>query len=239
MPKARHLRSAPITEAMIDIRVKASPNFKASALVQLGESLRNRFPKAEERRGGKISFQFAPSSPSPPVVEDLGLQGLLLRTEDEKTAAQFRNDGFTLNRLRPYSSWEEIFPVAMELWLQYAAATRPQVATRLALRYINHFEMPSTVEDFDELLSAGPVIPAGLPQFVSSFLTRVTIHDPQTKAAAHISQTLEVKGSAQRPTLLSNDTSNPHHSRPFVWGLAQSRLERRCESNPQTVSLRC
>ncbi len=191
MPQPRHLRSAPITEAIIDLRVKANPELHVEQFSSLRSTLSNRFPKVEERRGGRITFQFS-ATPPKPTVEDLGPQGLFFKSADEKLIAQFRLDGFTLNRLKPYTSWEELIPIAMELWTVYCETASPQAVTRLALRYINHVPLPPDLTDFDKYLRAAPTVPSELPQDVSAFFSRVTIHDPDKDLAAHIVQTLEI-----------------------------------------------
>src|SRR5262249_50624374 len=109
MPIARHLRDAPITEAIIDFRVKARSAFDPKEFNRLKPELLARFPKMDEARFGSITFQFPPTGATPPVMEAQGLQGVLFRSADEKLVTQFRTDGFTLNRLKPYSSWEELF----------------------------------------------------------------------------------------------------------------------------------
>src|SRR5579859_7697680 len=111
MPTPRHLREAPITEAIIDFRVKSRAGLDPAVFSGVRPSLADRFPRLNEQRGGKITFEFAPGAATPPVTEDLGLQGLFFRSADEKMIAQFRTDGFTLNRLRPYTSWNELFPL--------------------------------------------------------------------------------------------------------------------------------
>ncbi|MBI4408948.1 MAG: TIGR04255 family protein [Gemmatimonadetes bacterium] len=123
MAKPRHLRNAPITEAIIDVRVKSRKDF------------------APERFG-------------------------------------------------TYTSWEELSPQAFALWRQYVAVAEPESVTRLALRYINHIPLPLSIE-LTDYLTAGPVIPPELPQYLEAFLTQVLIHDPTTEVAATIRQTLE------------------------------------------------
>ena len=114
MPTPRHLQNAPITEAIIDFRVKARPDLRAEDFAGVKDQLSNRLPKLEEMRGLQATFQVLKGKGQPPLVQDLGLQGYFFKSQDEKVIAQFRIDGFTLNRLRPYTSWEDIFPQAME-----------------------------------------------------------------------------------------------------------------------------
>ena len=205
MPTPRHLQTAPITEAIIDFRVKARPDLRAEDFGAVKDRLAARLPKVEERRGLQARIELLKAKgeqPGPPLVQDLGLQGYFFRSQDEKIIAQFRIDGFTLNRLRPYTSWEDIFPQAMELWELYLKVAKPVEAVRLAARYINHVSLPPGVQKFGDYLRGSPVIPPELPQYTSSFLTRVTIHDPLNDIAAHVTQALQPTGSAQRLTVI-------------------------------------
>ena len=120
------------------------------------------------------------------------------KTSDEKTIVQFRADGFTFNRLRPYTSWEGIFPQAFELWGLYCSVAKPEVVTRLAVRYINRIELPSGPVSMEKFFRAAAVIPPELPQTISGFLTRVTIHDSETDMAAHIAQALEAGATGKQ-----------------------------------------
>src|SRR5436190_21056320 len=86
--------------------------------------------------------------------------GLLFYSEDEKAVVQFRLDGFTFNKLQPYSSWEEIFPETWRLWALYQSAIGNVQITRLAVRYINRLALPSG--DFGRYLTALPQLPAEL-----------------------------------------------------------------------------
>jgi len=201
----RHLKNAPITEAIIDVRVKARANFRAEEFAALRPQLSNQFPKMEEQRGKEALLQLVAKETKPPIIQDLGLRGLFFKTADEKSIAQFRIDGFTFNRLKPYTSWEEIFPLAMELWERYRRLAEPEAVTRLAVRYINPIPLIPSTGDFAEYLRAAPVIPPELPQHVSRFVSRITIHDPDTHLAANIGQVLEVKADKSITLILDID----------------------------------
>ena len=202
MPEPRPLGKAPIVEAIVDLRVQARTDLQADEFAGLQDILGDRFPNVEKRIGGNVTIVFGPSGPKMPLVEELGLQGYLFRSDDAKLIAQFRVDGFTLNRLRPYTSWKELLPVAMELWEQYCAVAKPRSVTRLALRYINRIQLPADLTWFGEYLRAPPVVPRELPQNIGAFFSRVTIHDPTKGVSAHILQTLEANPEEPGPTLL-------------------------------------
>jgi uncharacterized protein (TIGR04255 family) len=201
VPQIRHLRSAPITEAIFDFRVKAANDFHAEDFISLNPILSERFPKIIEARGGQVTIGFKPGAPDV-TTQDFGLQGYFFTTEDEKLTAQFRIDGFTLNRLAPYTSWDELFPIAKELWEQYRDVATPQAVTRLAIRYINRIPHPGPEINFEDYLRAGPVIPAELPQTTPAFLLQVQIYDAERDVAANVIQRLEASLAEQKYTVI-------------------------------------
>lgn len=202
MPEPRHLSSAPITEAIIDVRVKVRADFNPSTFLGIHAQISDRFPIKEERKGSQVTFRVGSAGSSGPEFQDLGTQGFFFKSSDEKLIAQFRNDGFTLNRLKPYIGWDDLFPVAVDLWNLYVATAAPEAVTRIALRYINHITLPDRPIELDDFLLAVPPVPRELPQFIGAFQSRITIHDPEAGYAAHIAQSLEPGPKGSGPTLL-------------------------------------
>lgn len=188
----RYLPNAPITEAIVDIQAKPSETFQVDRFVRLTSELRERYPTVQQRRAGRAELQIKDDRLSTTATEP-ALVGYFFKSEDQLNVAQFRVDGFTFNRLRPYASWELIFPEAMKLWRLYFRIADPKLVTRIALRYINHLRLPLPIDDFERYLTAPPMVPQGLPQRLSGFLTRVVIHDPERGLAANVTQALELR----------------------------------------------
>lgn len=191
MPGVRHLQNAPITEAIFDLRVKARHDFDPHSFTALEAVLKTRFPRFEQRRVKRATFQILEGKPQPTVVEDLGSQGYFLHSSDGKLIAQFRVDGFTLNRLKPYTSWSDLYPTVKDLWRHYCEVAKPEVVTRLAVRYVNQIALRTDAQHFRDALTTFPAIPDSLPQEISGFLIRVTIKEPSKGIAAHLLQSLE------------------------------------------------
>jgi uncharacterized protein (TIGR04255 family) len=191
MARKRHLNNAPITEALIDFRVVTPTSFSAEAFLSLKPILAERYPIVEERRGFETQFALGKGSPPKSQFKDLGIHGYFFKTSDGLHIAQFRSDGFTFNRLKPYTAWENILPEALRIWKLYIDVVSPESVSRLAVRYINHIAIPSPVGDFSNYLTTPPMVPSELPQNVSSFLVRLVIHDSNLELAANITQALE------------------------------------------------
>jgi len=188
----RHLSNAPITEALVDIRVKLPPNIDVDKLKAMGELISDRYPKEQKRMRfeGQIEFNF--KSGKPPEHKDTTswIDGYMYNSEDGKYVVQVRLDGFTVSRLEPYETWENLRNEAFRLWEHYVKIASPEIITRVALRYINRLELPLSMGDFKEYLTSPPTVPKNLPQKIESFLMRVVIPGESIKAFSFITQPL-------------------------------------------------
>ena len=191
MAVPRHLASAPITEAILDIRVKLPADFDVEKLKSAQSLISGGYPKVTERRRFEGQVQFSVGGPPKQVALDKGPDGYLFTSTDSKQIVQFRLDGFTFNRLKPYETWESMRDEGYRLWQHYVDIASPELITRVALRYINHLKIPLPTGNFADYLVAPPTVPGQLPHIVTSFLTRVVIIDSSIGAAANISQALD------------------------------------------------
>lgn len=191
MAEVKHLNNAPITEAIIDFRVKLPPEFNVEAFRKLKKTIGDRFPKVEERKLFSSQLRIKKGKPQPPSAEYHGVQGYFFRPEDDKKVAQFRIDGFTFSLLKPYTHWEEMFAEARELWEMYSEIAQPEAVTRLAVRYINHINIPLPVDDLSDYFTASPEIPDNIQGVISGFLSKVIVYDQKMDVSTNIVQALE------------------------------------------------
>ena len=150
-----------------------------------------------------LSLRLQPGVPAQGKSEEPQLNGMFFRTEDKLTLVQFRVDGFTYNRLRPYTSWEQIWPSAYTRWKQYEEVAQPNAVLRLALRYINEFDKPLTF-NFLDVLTFEPPLPASLSPLVSieQYTARVSVKTKDGELRAHISQGADRKRGSDSTSLL-------------------------------------
>ena len=198
------LKKAPITEALIDIRVKLPPELDVKNIDSIYESIKKEYPEKQEQRISQVRFELKAGEDLLKPVNSK-IHGYRYISSDKKQILQARLDGFTFSRLHPYIKWEELRNEAHRLWLLYKDITCPDSITRVALRYINNLNIPLPIRDFDDYLTAPPIVPEGLPQGVSSFLTRVVIHEPSIGANAIITQALEQVVGEVAPVILDID----------------------------------
>lgn len=190
MAEQRHLDKAPITEALIDFRVKLRSGFNIVEFSSLEETLRDTYPSMRKMYRFEGEFKVEGSKVGT-TREDTRLHGYSFRSDDGKNVVQFREDGFTFNRLYPYTNWKDVSAEAERLWGVYLAKAPVELVTRIAVRYINQLNIPLPITDFAKYLTAPPSIPTTLPQEVSHFLTRMVVHDRESGAIANITQALQ------------------------------------------------
>lgn len=178
--------NAPITEGLIDIRVQLSSQTSLADLENLHEKIKPQYPGKRTRRmmHGTVEFKADESVPVTKAQSDI--VGYLFSSSDEKQVVQFRLDGFTFSRLRPYTRWEQVYPEAVRLWEIYRDGTSPVALTRLAVRYINSIEIPLKAFDYDDYFTAAPKIPSELPQALQTFFTRIVVPFQERNAWAAI-----------------------------------------------------
>ena len=75
----RHLRNAPVIEALIDFRVKARSGFQAEEFGSLRARLADRLPKVNEHRGVRVTLGVIKGQFQPPVSEAPALGGYFFK----------------------------------------------------------------------------------------------------------------------------------------------------------------
>ncbi len=191
MAKIRHLDKAPITEAIIDFRVKLSIDFQVKTFLDLKKYKGDQFPNYRERRAFKGGIRIKNGKPESQFAEDQGIHGYFFTTADEKKVAQFRIDGFTYSHLKPYSDWEMLRDEAKELWKIYHSMTKPEAITRIAVRFLNHLDIPLPITDLSNYLTAPPKVPDDTPGVISNFLSRIVVYNQDSDIATNIIQALD------------------------------------------------
>ena len=130
MARRRHLERAPITEALINFRVELSEGFHPDRFDQLADVFRHRFPKKASQKVLHAGFGVR-NGQTLTQAQELQHRGLILKTKRELEIMQLRLDGFTFNRLRPYTSWEQIFPESVQI-LEEVSGSRESLSSGLA-----------------------------------------------------------------------------------------------------------
>lgn len=163
MPERKHYSKAPITEAIIDLRIVQTPGFSLDGLAPLRKILADRYPNQEEEHVQYRRMSFVGSD----LLQAGGgqqLNGFRFISKDKRETLSTRLDGFAFIVRAPYARWETFRDEARRLWNVYRSVTEVESITRVALRYINRIDIPSTSAQLEKYLRTYPQVSADMPQ---------------------------------------------------------------------------
>jgi uncharacterized protein (TIGR04255 family) len=167
---------APITEALLDIRVELPPSFEFSKLGNLYKAVNSDYPRFENTLAIENNLLTGQSITHQTTTTFTGFR---FWHKHQKQVIQAQLDGFTFSRLTPYEGWEAFSKEAKRLWEIYCEVTEPQHITRIALRYINRFDFPLPMQDFSDYLRTTPNVPSDLTDGISDYLMQLRIPEPE------------------------------------------------------------
>ena len=183
-----YLRNAPVVEAIIEIRARMPSPASAANFDDFRGRLKSKYPKAQQIRFVSSQLQFEGEAGMRNDVSH-SIVGVRLDDADEKWVVQGKSDGLTVSRLTPYRSWSDLVTVVRSLWPIYVAVFNPELVVRLGVRYINIIPLPDGRSiDLDSVLTAAPRVPAGLPQDLAEFMSRVVVPMPDNGIVLTITQ---------------------------------------------------
>jgi uncharacterized protein (TIGR04255 family) len=187
MEQATHYSRSPIIEARIEIKVKLSPETEVTNLMQIASEIESEY---------EIEHQYFNINGQITVDSDLIVSasannspaGYSFLAENKQRRIQARLDGFTFSQSTPYSGWVDFQETARNLWEIYDRATNPIEIERLALRYINRIEIPSTNVSLKDYFTNFPEISPDLQKTLGTYIMHLQIPIEDVNSVAHITQ---------------------------------------------------
>lgn len=161
--KTKRYKNAPITEAVIEIRVQPPTSVDSAALQGLAQSLKADFPKQAPMQFVAMGIAQKPDQKFQPSISQ-SVVGVRLSKTDDSRVLQIRHEGFAYSHMPPYTDWATFRGEAQLLWKRYRNIYPDAKLTRCALRYINRIDIPEPrIEPYD-YFGLYPKVPEALPQ---------------------------------------------------------------------------
>lgn len=167
-------RKAPITEALIDIRVEMLSETTLSTLLEIYSQIQEEYPIREEMFAVKGKLEFGSSISTTTSQTAIGYRFI---STDGQQILQARLDGFTFSRIAPYEAWDLFRDEAYRLWHLYKTITNFNLVKRVAIRYVNRLDLPHNQSyfDFKDYLRTVPEVSTDLPQGLSGYFMQLQI----------------------------------------------------------------
>lgn len=166
---------APITEALIDIRVEPLPSSMIQVLEDIHASVKGQYP--EKQRRVHLEGRFSGGEEVGAVARQ-EVVGFSFRSNAGDQIFQARLDGFTCSRLRPYGKWSELRDQARNLWSIYRKTIGSQKIIRVAVRYVNQIDIPLREIDYKDYFLTTPEVSPRLAQGLSGFFMQLQMPQP-------------------------------------------------------------
>jgi len=189
--KFENLPRAPIVEAVIEIRARATKNLEETSLRTAIEPKLAGYVFLDSLREFHSEVKLEGGKPPIQKVSDAGWKGVRFRSSDEKHIAQFNRDGFVFSRLEPYLTWEELESEGKRLWNIYKDVAQPVEIQRLGLRFINRIKLPPGELLFEDYIQPAPSSPHGLELPFHGFMHKDTLGVPGHPYAINVIRTIQ------------------------------------------------
>jgi uncharacterized protein (TIGR04255 family) len=188
LPAQETYPHAPIIEAVLDIRTRLSSPLSQESLQQLYEAEKHAYPTIRHPFAVKFQLEKTENQKEPVTDTSVTENGRVFVSIDGLQLFQARQDGFSHNRLAPYTSWQSFQSEARRLWEKYRDVMKPAFIEMLGLNFVNKISIPVGIE-ISDYFNTYIELPKQLPQGfeIHNFLIQVVEPDSSAKAAISMS----------------------------------------------------
>lgn len=213
------LANAPIVEAVIDVDCDMPPAFNLAALEQPARTaFQAQYPKFRALLMEQHSFETNADQPAKHSAKR-AIQALQFLHDDEKQLVQVRAQGFSFNRLAPYTSLDDYLPEIERTWRLFVSLATPVQVRAVRLRYINRILLPTVAGrvELDHYLKIGPRLPDEQKLTFVGFLNQHAAVEADTGHQANIVLTAQALGGDKLPIIFDNCVAATGPADPCDW----------------------
>jgi uncharacterized protein (TIGR04255 family) len=211
------LRNPPIVEAVVDIDCDLPPGFDLGALEAVSRTaLRDQYPKFRVQMMQEHHVEMNADGLSTSTRQ--AVQALQFLREDEKQLVQLRVNGFSFNRLAPYTTLDDYLPEIERTWHIYSNLISPVQIRVVRLRYINRILVPMAPSiDLDEYLKLGPRLPDEDNLTLAAFLIQQVAIEKNTGHQVSLVLTAQAPAEDKLPIILDITVASNVNAEPDDW----------------------
>ena len=221
------LAKPPIVEAVLDIDCDMPPGQDLATLEAPGrDAFGDRYPKFEPVFFHEGRIELRAGEAAPQVSGTVRIQALRFLQDDEKQLVQIRTQGFSFNRLAPYSTLGDYLPEIERTWRLFVNLAAPIQVRVVRLRYINRIELP-LVEGHIELgdyLGVSPQLPDGTGLTFRGFLNQAAAVDESTGNTVDIVLATQPAQNNTLPVIFDITVASSGAAEPAGWDWILDRV---------------
>ena len=221
------LEAPPIVEAVLDIDCDMPPGLDFATLeTSSRDALRERYPQFQARYMQELQLEAGPDR-APNVTTKQGIQAFQFLQEDKKQLVQIRVQGFSFNRLAPYSSLDDYVPEMERTWRLFVGLAAPVEVRVVRLRYINRILLPMSGGrvKLDDYLKLGPRLPDEDNLTLVGFLNQHSAVETGTDNHVNIILAAQPQENDMLPIILDIETFKLGNGEPDDWAAINLKIQ--------------
>lgn len=176
--------NAPIIEAILDAAIQRSTPIQMDELAEVVIS-KEKYPQRVELMTASGQMTVGPTVSASATTQKLGYQFI---SADKKFVVHCKVDGLAVSRLAPYTSWKDVYAEYARHWDRYLKIIKPDQVTKLAVRYVNRFDLPGNRVELCDYFRTYPEVSEDIKYDLSGFLNQMHIPMPDIHGQAIITQ---------------------------------------------------
>jgi len=220
------LANPPIVEAVLDFDCDLPPSLDF-------ESMRDAVKSAYAEKYPKFKLSFiqqarieAKSDAPPEMSVRRGIQAFQCFDETEKQLVQVRAQGYSFNRLAPYTSLDDYLPEIQRTWDLFSKLMSPVQVRVIRLRYINRILVPlkNGQVDLRRYLRGSPRSADG-KLMMTGFLNQYTAVEKDTGHEVNVVITSQPPDNDRSPIIFDNGAACEAKLPPEEWNSIVAKIE--------------
>ena len=224
LPELSH---PPIVEAVLDIDCDMPPTLDWGVLQKSAQSAyQDRYPQFQIMSPGTLQIEKHPGEP--PAHKALReIQTYQFLQEDGKQLVQVRSQGYSFNRLAPYSTLDDYLREIERTWKLFVGFAGPQLIRTIRLDYVNRIVLPLEEGklNLSEYFKASPQLPDESNLSFVGFLNQHSVVEKGTGNQANIVLTALPVESDNLPFILDIGVMHRADSEVDNWDWIFERIQ--------------
>lgn len=217
----------PIIEAVLDVDCDMPPGFDLTAVEGPAQNrFRETYPKLQKRLMQEHKIETQPDTP-PKMSTRHATQAFQFIHGDGKQLVQVRAEGFSFNRLAPYTSLDEYLPEIERTWRLFVSIAMPVQIRAVRLRYINRIllPMPEPRLQLENYLKVGPRLPDEDKLTFTGFLNQHTAVEAGTGNQVNIVLTTQPPEEKRLPLIFDITVASPATGEVENWACLLAQIQ--------------
>lgn len=212
------LKNAPIVEAVLDLDCDLPPSIDFAALEDaVKNTYGDQYPTVRPLLFQEAKIESKSDAPAQMSVRR-GIQAFQCFDKTEKQLVQVRAQGYSFNRLAPYTSMDDYLPEIERTWNLFLKLISPVQIRAVRLRYINRILLPLSngQVDLDQYLRMN-FSPPDDKLMMTGFLNQYAAVEKDTQHEVNVVVTSQPPEKDHLPIIFDNCVASAAKAQPHDW----------------------